>query len=110
MGSGYETLVSLAAFWAQGMRLKSLQRPFGHRVWDFGLPSGFLGTGYETLVSPTAFWAQGVRLWALLARCIMECFPVFICRVGGMPRRVKSVPEPRRGGGIYLYGEGCVCV
>ena len=58
--------------------------------------------GYETLVSPAAFLAQGMRLWSLLAHCIMKHFPVWICRVGGMPRRVKSVPEPRRGGGILL--------
>ena len=32
VGTGFETLVSPATFGAQGMRLGSLQRPFGHRV------------------------------------------------------------------------------
>ena len=33
---------------------------------------------------------------------MMNSLPVWIYRVGGMPRRVKSVPQPRRGGGIVI--------
>ena len=64
-------MVSSGGFWVQGVRVWSLQRPFGHRVRDlglssgllgrvrdFGLSSGFLGTGCETLASPAAFWAR----------------------------------------------------